>query len=321
MTMKKIWFVFVVLWLLHSACQTKQQGSFDETSVISMQKTECYGTCPVYSITIKGSGQATLEAQKHLDKTGTYQMQLSREETDALFKSFVKADLWSFENEYTADISDLPTTYLTFTNKGKVKKIKDYSGAPQQLIDLENQLAGLITSSRWSREGGKGEPLSSTLDLSKKGEYLVTVGGCHDCHSPKVFTAQGPVPDESRLLSGHPSDMPVASYSPDILKDWVLFNAHNTAVAGPWGVSFAANLTSDDTGIGLWKEEQFIKAIREGKYKGMDGGRPLLPPMPWPNFAKMTDEDLKAIFAYLKSTKPVRNVVPAPMPPVQLSMK
>lgn len=164
-------------------------------------------------------------------------------------------------------------------------------------------------------------PLNNSLDLSKKGEYLVTVGGCHDCHSPKVFTAQGPVPDESRLLSGHPSDMPVASYPPGIIKDWVLFNAHNTAIAGPWGVSFSANITSDDTGVGLWKEEQFIKAMREGKYKGLDGSRPLLPPMPWPNFAKMTDEDLKAIFAYLKSTKPVRNVVPAPIPPAQLSMK
>jgi len=45
----------------------------------------------------------------------------------------------------------------------------------------------------------------------------------------------------------------------------------------------------------------------------MDGARQLLPPMPWPVYRNMTDEDLKAIFAYLKTTKPVRNIVPAPI--------
>ena len=63
--------------------------------------------------------------------------------------------------------------------------------------------------------------------------------------------------------------------------------------------------TQSETAIDLTK--------REGKYKGLDGSRPLLPPMPWPNFAQMTDEDLKAVFAYLKSTKPVRNIVPTPI--------
>ena len=62
-------------------------------------------------------------------------------------------------------------------------------------------------------------------------------------------------------------------------------------------------------------EEQFNKAMREGKYKGMDNTRPLLPPMPWPNFRNLSKEDMKAIFLFLKSTPPVKNVVPAPVPP------
>jgi hypothetical protein len=98
-----------------------------------------------------------------------------------------------------------------------------------------------------------------------------------------------------------------------------MFGQHFTAAAGPWGVSFAANLTSDESGIGNWTEEQFFKAIREGKSKGMDNTRPLLPPMPWENFKNLTDDDLRAMFAYLKSTKPVRNVVPAPIPPTELA--
>jgi hypothetical protein len=143
--------------------------------------------------------------------------------------------------------------------------------------------------------------------------------GCNHCHSPKVFGPMGPVPDTTRLLSGHPSDMPLAKFDTATAKNWALFNVFNTAVVGPWGVSFSANLTSDSTGIGNWTEAQFFKAMREGKFKGLDNTRPILPPMPWKDIGSATDDDLKAIFAYLKSTKPVNNVVPAailgPPPP------
>jgi len=91
-----------------------------------------------------------------------------------------------------------------------------------------------------------------------------------------------------------------------------VFSAGMTAAAGPWGVSFAANLTSDDTGIGVWSEAQFIKAMREGKSKGLDNTRPLLPPMPWPSYKNLNDDDLKAVFAFLKTVKPIENVVPLP---------
>lgn len=148
--------------------------------------------------------------------------------------------------------------------------------------------------------------------LVVRGEYLVTIMGCHDCHSPKKMGPHGPELDSSRLLSGHPAGMPLAQVDPKALESWVLFNQTTTAFVGPWGTSFAANITSDGSGIGHWTEEQFFKAIRQGKYKGLDNARPLLPPMPWPVYARATDEDLRAIFAYLKSTTPVSNVVPAP---------
>ncbi|MFD2247505.1 cytochrome c [Pontibacter ruber] len=149
------------------------------------------------------------------------------------------------------------------------------------------------------------------------GEHLVIIAGCHDCHTPKKMTAHGPEADSSRLLSGHPAKMP----PPDI--DRAAFEKKGLAVTqtltawtGPWGISYAANLTSDKTGIGNWQEKNFITAMREGKSKGMANGRMLLPPMPWQHYRHMTDEELKAVFAYLKSTKPVSNVVPAPQPPV-----
>lgn len=156
--------------------------------------------------------------------------------------------------------------------------------------------------------------------MVKRGEYLVTIMGCDDCHSPKVFGPKGPEIDMTKRLSGHPSQMPLAKVSDADSKSWILFNPTLTAFVGPWGTSYAANLTSDETGIGNWSEKQFIKAIREGKFKGMDNTRPLLPPMPWPNFAKASDNDLKAVFAFLKSTKPVNNVVPNAVPPAQAPM-
>lgn len=158
--------------------------------------------------------------------------------------------------------------------------------------------------------------VTTSEELAKRGKYLVDIMVCDDCHSPKIMTPHGPVIDTTRRLSGHPSDMKVDEYDEEALNSWVLFNSKTfTSIAGQWGVSFAANLTSDATGIGSWTEAQFLKAIREGKYKGLDNSRPLLPPMPWEQYSKASDEDLKAIFAFLKTTKPVHNVVPPPIPP------
>jgi len=162
-------------------------------------------------------------------------------------------------------------------------------------------------------------PEPTPEQLVKRGEYLVTIMGCNDCHSPKSVGAQSSQMIPELMLSGYPSDRPLLKVETGAFKKgWVLLNSDLTSAAGPWGVSFAANLTSDPTGIGSWTEDNFKRALKEGKFKGMPGGRTLLPPMPWFNYANISDEDVSAIFAYLKSTPPVRNVVPAPIPPDQV---
>ncbi|MBC6489693.1 c-type cytochrome [Flavihumibacter stibioxidans] len=156
----------------------------------------------------------------------------------------------------------------------------------------------------------------SKEDMIKRGEYLVNTIGCDDCHTPKKFGPQGPAPDMENRFAGHLSTRPAMQVVEEAMKKgWVLMGPELTMAVGPWGTSYAANISSDSTGIGNWTEEQFFKAMREGKYKGLDNSRPLLPPMPWFNFAKLNDEDMKAMFAFLKSTKPVNNVVPAPKAP------
>jgi mono/diheme cytochrome c family protein len=148
--------------------------------------------------------------------------------------------------------------------------------------------------------------------LIQRGDYLVATLGCNDCHSPKRMGTKGPEIIPELMLSGYPADRTLAPIDSDALHNgWLLFPLDLTAAVGPWGVSFAANLTSDPTGIGNWPEENFARALRQGKFKGLEGTRTLLPTMPWENYAKLTDADIKAIYAYLKSTKPVHNVVPA----------
>ena len=152
-------------------------------------------------------------------------------------------------------------------------------------------------------------------NLLERGKYLVTAGGCNDCHSPKKMTPKGPVPDEARILSGHPAEEKLPEVPPNLFGPdrWgAITNNNLTGWVGPWGTSYAANLTPDvETGIGNMSEELFIRILRTGKFMG--AGRDILPPMPWYDIAKLSDADLKAILAYLKSLKPVKNQVPAPV--------
>lgn len=150
----------------------------------------------------------------------------------------------------------------------------------------------------------------------KWGEHLVMSGGCGDCHTPKKMGAHGPEDDSSLLLSGHPAKMPAPEVDRNQMESKGLVVTQTlTAWVGPWGISYTANLTSDETGIGTWNEDQFLFAIRNGKLKGLAGSRDLLPPMPWQSIRNYNDDELKAIFAYLKSTKPISNMVPPPTPP------
>ncbi|WP_336516706.1 diheme cytochrome c-553 [Pollutibacter soli] len=148
----------------------------------------------------------------------------------------------------------------------------------------------------------------------KRGEYLVSSIGCDDCHSPKKLGPNGEPEVISELrLSGYPSSRSIQKPDSNVIKQgWMLFGTDLTSAAGPWGMSFAANLTSDASGIGNWTEDQFVYAIRKGKLKGLENSRAILPPMPWFVYRNLTDDDLKSIFAYLKTVPAVANVVPGP---------
>jgi len=158
------------------------------------------------------------------------------------------------------------------------------------------------------------KPVRLTTEQAR-GQYLMSTSACMDCHTPWKLGDKGPEPDTTRLYSGHPEQlkMPPAPTLPE--GPWVMTaGATNTAWAGPWGVSFTANLTPDiETGLGRWSEADFIRTIRTGRHMGR--GREVLPPMPIAVYNHFTDRDLKAIYAYLRTIPPIRNKVPDPAPP------
>ena len=161
--------------------------------------------------------------------------------------------------------------------------------------------------------GDDTTPSAAADDTLKRGKYLVTVAGCNDCHTPFAMGPNGPEPDMTRMLSGHPesANLPPAPALPP--GPWSAVTSEtNTAFSGPWGVSYTANLTPDaETGLGKWTERMFIDTIRTGRHQGR--GREILPPMPYPMYKHFTDEDMQSIFAYLRSIPAIRNKVPEPI--------
>jgi mono/diheme cytochrome c family protein len=216
-------------------------------------------------------------------------------------------------------------SYLCRTNIGQVNftfinKLKGVSMRNTLFIAFSTAMFAVLVLFQFNcTQQGEQKTLSQD-ELIARGKYIVTTGGCGDCHTPKIMTANGPMEDTTRTLAGFPQGgvLPPLDVKMVAPGNWVATEMNLAGWVGPWGISFAANLTPDNgTGIGGLSEEMFIKSLREGKFMGV--GRPLLPPMPWQVYGQKTDEDLKAIYAYLKSLPPINNKVPDPVPPPKLA--
>jgi cytochrome c553 len=185
---------------------------------------------------------------------------------------------------------------------------------------LAAALAALTVSAATTRvmSAASPEPAERGDPSVRRGAYLVRIMGCNHCHTPYKLGPAGPEPDMSRALTGHPAGLLMPA-PPALDGGWAWLGAGtNTAFAGPWGVSFAANLTPDkETGLGRWTLETFTATMKTGRHEGK--GRPVLPPMPAENIAALDDADLRALFAYLQSLPPVHNRVPAPVDPAEES--
>ena len=151
---------------------------------------------------------------------------------------------------------------------------------------LEQSTKAATPAAKTKAAPAEAKPTAAVLERGKK---LAIYGGCVDCHTPGALYG---APDFTRQLSG--SEL-----------GW----------SGPWGTSYARNLTPDlETGLGYYKEHEIILALKSGKR--LDG-KPMLPPMPWQNFASLSDADMHALVAYLQNLPPVAHQVPDALPPGQ----
>jgi len=166
-----------------------------------------------------------------------------------------------------------------------------------------------------SNTGGVQAPNGVTVTKQQqiaRGEYLVEIMGCHDCHTPAKLGPNGPEQDRSRALSGHPEEL-VMPPAPPAKGPWVASIAATfTAFASPAGTVFTRNLTPDkETGLGDWTVEEFIATMKTGRERGK--GRPVLPPMPVQNLRALSDTDIRSLFAYLQSIPAIKNRIPQPI--------
>ena len=187
------------------------------------------------------------------------------------------------------------------------------STRPSSILGASLLTLGVLLMVRTAQPSAQQKPAGPAASARvAHGEYLVKTGGCNDCHTPWKMGDNGPEPDMSKMLMGHPAGL-VAKDPAGLKLPWIgSASPTMTSWSGPWGRSYTANLTSDrETGIGAWTEKQFIDTIRTGKHWG--NGRPLLPTMPWQAFRNLADDDLAAIFAYLQTVPAIRNKVPDPV--------
>jgi cytochrome c553 len=172
------------------------------------------------------------------------------------------------------------------------------------LLSLPPMIVMLVSVAALVAQSGSSPAAARSADAQKiaRGKYLATIGACNDCHSPKIDAAQ--TPDPKRPFSGRPSTTMAPSQNPKEIHA----SLDLTAWSGPWGVSYGANLTPDpETGLKKrYTEAAFIKTLRTGK---KPEGEDLLPPMPWALYKVMSDDDLKAIWAYFQTIPAIRNNV------------
>jgi len=151
--MKRVYLllVYTVFFMLNQKC--KVQDLSKDNLLISLEKTACMGKCPVYELKIYNNRVAILHAHENLDKKGKYKTRLDKEQVQYYVDRFTGIEFFSLEDKYTSHFMDLPTTYITFQHKGKVKNIKDYDNAPEKLNELEKELEALVKDEKWRKIG------------------------------------------------------------------------------------------------------------------------------------------------------------------------
>ncbi len=139
---------FFIFLSIAFSCKSPYNTNQSEM-VLTMKKTACMGNCPVYEISIYENRVVLLKGVENIPYTGAYYSKLSKKEFENIEEEFNRSNFFDFDTEYSGSMTDLPTTFLTYTKGSQSKTIKDYYGAPDEIKALEKRLGSLIETLRW----------------------------------------------------------------------------------------------------------------------------------------------------------------------------
>jgi hypothetical protein len=143
---------FLIFFVLAQLISCVVSSRFSEDNpIIEMEKTPCYGYCPVYTLKIDQTGKGIFEGVENTNFVGLFTFRLRKEEIAGLRSAFEQAGFFELKDRYYKNVTDLPTIYLSYKFEGREKKIMDYYGAPQELKDLEERIEALVLSKKMKK--------------------------------------------------------------------------------------------------------------------------------------------------------------------------
>lgn len=162
----KIVSMLILIWvLLLNACSPLTVVSSPDNkspeqeldAVITLERTVCFGFCPVYKLTVYGDGRVEYDGQQYVEVAGKQTSQLTPQQVKELLDLFEQADYFKLEDEYIAPVTDLPSTITSLTLNGKTKTIVNFGGclegsplpAPPALCELETRIDEVVNTAQW----------------------------------------------------------------------------------------------------------------------------------------------------------------------------
>jgi hypothetical protein len=156
--MKKVLLVVLIVCLTVTGlggCNAEEdtpEDNLDEI-IITLERTACYGFCPIYTLTIHGDGTVIYKGEDFVETVGKAETMISKEKVEQLISEFEKVDYDSLKDSYTErTITDAPSVITSITRNGKTKTVEHYHGdfnAPEKLTELEDKIDEIVNSDQW----------------------------------------------------------------------------------------------------------------------------------------------------------------------------
>lgn len=151
-SMKIFWLFLLVSTAAWAQPQPTEIATTDTAGrIIALETTPCRGTCPVQQLTVYADGRVRYVGQEHTERLGTYQLRLPKRDLARLQQCFRDARFFDFKTSYQAKVSDLPSTYLTFSDGGRTHTVLDYYGTPKTIKELEKEVLNLLKRKGWKK--------------------------------------------------------------------------------------------------------------------------------------------------------------------------